>query len=105
MDILDLDLVTVQGLQLMRALVTGGPGQVDEFLGRLKYLEQPFECCVKDLRSHVEILVFSAHISLSGFTQVIRECCITAAYLAQELQYKVARNIQETKCIYSDLAD
>ena len=39
------------------------------------------------------------------FTQVIRECCITAAYLAQELQYKVGRTNQETKCIYSDLAD
>ena len=57
-DILDLDLETVQGLQLMRALVTGGAGQVEEFPGRLKYLEQPFECCVKDLRSQVEILMF-----------------------------------------------
>ena len=37
----------------MRALVTGGAGQVDEFPGRLKYLELTFECCVRDLRSQV----------------------------------------------------
>jgi len=62
----------VEALQLMRALVTGGAGQVEELPGRLKYLKLPFECCVKDLRS-----------------QVVRECCVTVAYLAQHLQYKV----------------
>jgi len=62
----------VEALQLMRALVTGGAWQVEEFPRRLKYLKLPFECCVKDMRS-----------------SVIRECCATVAYLAQQLQYKV----------------
>ena len=52
----------LQALQLMRALVTGGAGQVEQFPGRLKYLELTFECCVRDLRSQVgmwrEVLVF-----------------------------------------------
>ena len=47
-------LISAQGLQLMRGLLTGGAGQMEELLGRLKYLEQPFECCVKDLRSQVQ---------------------------------------------------
>ena len=47
--------IVLQGLQLMRALLTGGAGQVEEFPGRLKYLELPFECCVRDLRSQVNI--------------------------------------------------
>ena len=47
-------LTTFQGLGLMRGLVTGGAGQMEELPGRLKYLEQPFELCVKDLRSQVQ---------------------------------------------------
>ena len=47
-------LTTNQGLELMRGLVTGGAGQMEELPGRLKYLEQPFESCVKDLRSQVQ---------------------------------------------------
>jgi hypothetical protein len=47
-------LISAQGLQLMRGLVTGGAGQMEELPGRLKYLEQPFECCVKNLRSQVQ---------------------------------------------------
>ena len=47
-------LFTSQGLQLMRGLVTGGAGQMEELPGRLKYLEQPFESCVKDLGSQVQ---------------------------------------------------
>jgi len=62
----------IEGLQLVRGLVTGGAGNMEEFPGRLKYLELPFEICVKDLRS-----------------QVIRESCVTIAYLAQELQFKI----------------
>ena len=38
--------------------MTGGAGQMEELPGRLKYLEQPFESCVKDLRSQVEIFGF-----------------------------------------------
>ena len=49
-------LISSQGFQLMRGLVTSGAGQMDELPGRLKYLEQPFESCVKNLRSPVEQL-------------------------------------------------
>ena len=52
-----------QALQLMRALVTGGAGQVEELPGRLKYLKLPFECCVTDLRSQVRMVVLVVCIS------------------------------------------
>ena len=73
----------------MRGLVTGGAGNMEEFPGRLKYLELPFEICVKDLRSQVKISSLALILFLSLVVQVIRESCITIAYLAQELQYKV----------------
>ena len=75
----------------MRGLVTGGAGNMEEFPGRLKYLELPFEICVKDLRSQVKISSSVLILFLSLVVQVIRESCITIAYLAQELQYKVNR--------------
>ena len=56
----------------MKALLAGGAGNFEQFSARLKYLELPLENCVKDLRS-----------------QVVRETCVTVAYLAHELQYKV----------------
>ena len=58
-------LTTSQGLELMRGLVTGGAGQMEELPGRLKYLEQPFECCVKDLRSQVQFSAIILHISIT----------------------------------------
>ena len=51
-----------------------GAAQFDELTGCLKSLEYPFESCVKDLRS-----------------QVVRECCITIAFLSQCLRNKVSR--------------
>ena len=49
-------ILPLQALQLLRALLTGGAGAMEEFPGRLKYLELPFELCVKDLRSQVRFL-------------------------------------------------
>ena len=85
----------VENLSLVRALlvageccsdVTGqtdlttsssGAAQFDELTGCLKSLEYPFESCVKDLRS-----------------QVVRECCITIAFLSQCLKNKVSHAVQ-----------
>ena len=53
-------------------LYSSGAAQFDELTGCLKSLEYPFESCVKDLRS-----------------QVVRECCITIAFLSQCLKNKV----------------
>lgn len=53
-----------------------GAAQFDELTGCLKSLEYPFESCVKDLRS-----------------QVVRECCITIAFLSQCLKNKVSRGL------------
>ena len=58
-------LISSQGLELMRGLVTGGAGQMEELPGRLKYLLQPFECCVKDLRSQVQFSAIILHISIT----------------------------------------
>ena len=63
----------VENLSMFRALLVAGAAQFDEFVGCLKSMEYPFESCVKDLRS-----------------QVVRECCITIAYLSQCLRNKVS---------------
>ena len=55
-------------------VVLSGAAQFDELTACLKSLEYPFESCVKDLRS-----------------QVVRECCITIAFLSQCLRNKVSR--------------
>ena len=67
-----------------------GADQYDELQGCLKSLEYPFESQVKDLRS-----------------QVVRECCITIAYLSLTLRNKVnllrlrhllRRNVKNFSC-------
>ena len=62
----------VDNLMMVRSLMVAGAGQYDEIHQCLKTLEYPFESCVKDLRS-----------------QVVRECCITIAFLSQSLRNKV----------------
>ena len=61
--------VRIEYLGNLRALLIAGAGSYDEFYQPLKTLESPLESCVKDLRS-----------------QVVREACITIAYLSQELE-------------------
>merc|ERR1719270_3314698 len=67
----------VENLSMARALLKAGADQYDELQGCLKSLEYPFESQVKDLRS-----------------QVVRECCITIAYLSQTLKNKVDRFLE-----------
>merc|ERR1719270_2920025 len=67
----------IEALQMVRSLLIAGAGQYDELTGCLKSLEYPFESCVKDLRS-----------------QVVRECCITIAFLSQSLRNKVDRFLE-----------
>ena len=62
----------MENLSMVRSLIVAGADQYDELQGCLKSLEYPFEAQVKDLRS-----------------QVVRECCITIAYLSQTLKNKV----------------
>ena len=62
----------VSAFQSVRGLVNASASLADEFVEKLKYLEAPVLACLKDLRS-----------------QVIRECCVTIAYIAQQFQYKV----------------
>ena len=66
----------VENLSMVRALLVAGAAQFDELTGCLKSLEYPFESCVKDLRS-----------------QVVRECCITIAFLSQCLRNKVGSDL------------
>lgn len=67
----------VDNLMMVRSLMVAGAGQYDEIHQCLKTLEYPFESCVKDLRS-----------------QVVRECCITIAFLSQSLRNKVDRFLE-----------
>ncbi|CAL8096213.1 unnamed protein product [Calicophoron daubneyi] len=64
----------VDALKSLRALVANGAPQFDEFTPLLKTLEVPVDSCLRDLRS-----------------AVVREACITVAYLSQELQNRFDR--------------
>jgi len=67
----------IEALQMVRSLLIAGAGQFEELTSQLKALEYPFESCVKDLRS-----------------QVVRECCITLAFMSQQLHHKVDRFLE-----------
>jgi len=67
----------IEALSRVRSLVIAGAGQFDELVQSLKSMEMPFESCVKDLRS-----------------QVVRECCITIAFLSQQIKHKVDRFLE-----------
>merc|ERR1719435_731034 len=62
---------------MVRSLLIAGAAQFEELTPQLKALEYPFESCVKDLRS-----------------QVVRECCITVAFMSQTLHHKVDRFLE-----------
>jgi CLIP-associating protein 1/2 len=57
-----------ESLRRLRSLLIAGASEFDEFNSFLKPLELPFQVSVKDLRS-----------------QVVREACITIAYLSQRI--------------------
>ena len=61
--------VRMETLSSMRALLLAGAAQFDELFMGLKTLEVAFQVSVKDLRS-----------------QVVREACITIAYMSQVLR-------------------
>eukprot|EP00092_Neocalanus_flemingeri_P004447 GFUD01004782.1.p1 GENE.GFUD01004782.1~~GFUD01004782.1.p1 ORF type:complete len:1502 (+),score=448.94 GFUD01004782.1:193-4698(+) len=67
----------IESLSMFRAWIVAGAGQFEELTSFLKSMEYPFESCVKDLRS-----------------QVVRECCITVAYMSQVLHHKVDRFLE-----------
>lgn len=69
--------VRVDHLQLIRSLLIAGAADYDETTQALRTLEVPFQLSVKDLRS-----------------QVVREACITIAYMSQQLHRRVERFIE-----------
>ena len=69
--------VRMETLASMRALLIAGANQYDELFMGLKTLEVAFQVSVKDLRS-----------------QVVREACITIAYMSQTLRLKVDRFLE-----------
>ena len=62
----------VTGLQTLRGLVTASAACKEQLLARLGLLEAGLEAAVADLRS-----------------QVVREACVTVAFIAQQHQYQV----------------
>lgn len=62
----------VEAMRKVRSVVIAGAADYDEFYPSLRSLELPFQLSVKDLRS-----------------QVVRETCITIAFLSQTLGQKV----------------
>lgn len=64
----------VDGLRHLRSLLIAGAADYEELFVHLKLLEPSFQALVRDLRS-----------------QVVREACITIAYLSQQLGQKLDR--------------
>lgn len=62
----------VEAMKKLRAVIISGGAQYNEVLAHIKLLDFPLEAAVKDLRS-----------------QVVREACITIAFLCQQLQNKM----------------
>ncbi|XP_050734473.1 CLIP-associating protein 2-like isoform X5 [Eriocheir sinensis] len=62
----------VDALKKIRSLIVAGAANYDEFYPHLRLLEQAMQISIKDLRS-----------------QVVREACVTVAYMSQELHHKV----------------
>lgn len=64
----------VDALKTLRSVVANGGSRFEEFMPLLRTLEQPIDYCLRDLRS-----------------SVVRESCITVAYLSQELRCRFDR--------------
>lgn len=62
----------VDALKKLRSLLIAGANGYEEFYPHLRLLEPAMQLSIKDLRS-----------------QVVREACITVAYMSQELHHKV----------------
>lgn len=60
-------------MKKLRAIIIAGGTNYENFLENLKNVQRPFEVACTDLRS-----------------QVVREACITLAYLSQQLKNKFA---------------
>uniref|UniRef100_A0A2S2P5D2 CLIP-associating protein n=1 Tax=Schizaphis graminum TaxID=13262 RepID=A0A2S2P5D2_SCHGA len=75
----------VESLKKIRSLVLTGSTKYEEFFNNLRYLEHSFQTSVKDLRS-----------------QVVRETCITIAFLSQRLGNKFNHFAES---IFSNLID
>jgi len=61
----------VESIKKIRSLLISGAKDYDEFYSHLRLLDPPFQTCAKDLRS-----------------QVVREACVTVAFLSQCLGNK-----------------
>lgn len=75
----------VDSLKKIRSLILTGATKYDAFFNNLKYLEHSFQASIKDLRS-----------------QVVRETCITIAFLSQRLGLKFNHFAES---IFSNLID
>lgn len=75
----------VESLKKIRSLVLAGATKYEEFFNNLRYLEHSFQTSIKDLRS-----------------QVVRETCITVAFLSQRLGIKFNHFAES---IFSNLID
>lgn len=69
--------VRIDSLQTLRALMVAGASDYEEMHNGLKTLHVPFQVSVKDLRS-----------------QVVREACITVAFVSQQLRHKADRFLE-----------
>ena len=79
-------------------MIAGAAGY-DEMNNALRTLDVPFQVSVKDLRSQVSFLFFKSNVEACHkntifFSQVVREACITIAYLSQQLHHKADRLLE-----------
>ncbi len=67
----------IDALQTLRSLLLAGAGNYEEMQNALRTLHVPFQVSLKDLRS-----------------QVVREACITVAYMSQHLGHRADRFLE-----------
>ena len=69
--------IRIDALQMLRSLLLAGAANYEEMNAALRTLDVPFQVSVKDLRS-----------------QVVREACISVAYLSQQLGHRSDRFLE-----------
>jgi len=89
--------VRVDSLQSLRSLLLAGAADHEEFTNALKTLHVPFQVSIKDLRSQVitnSTFQETSIIILKLVLQVVREACITVAYVSQQLRQRADKFLE-----------
>ena len=83
--------ILFKSLHLVREMVSCGAGQLEQFVDILLNWTEGVKSCLMDVRTQVRKDMMGWLIVMLISMQVVRDCCITVAYLAQEVGCKVGQ--------------